>query len=572
MAAFLAAMFLMTASLAGCGKNVSSESSAPEAAAPSEETAQVESGASVPEEGSPEEEAPSAEPLVIPDDPYRTTYEIFVYSFADGNGDGVGDLPGIREKIGYFGPDEGGLGCTSLWTTPIFPSPTYHKYDVSDYCAIDPEFGTMEDFEALLADLHDRGMTWILDLPLNHTSTEHPWFREAARYLASLPEGAEPVYEDCPYVWYYRFSEEKYEGYEPLSASGLYDGARPWFYEARFWSGMPDLNLDTEAVREEITKILRFWIDKGIDGFRLDAVTSYYSGDKNANVGFLSWLRNTAQEMKPDIYFVGEAWENQQIYAEYYESGIDSLFDFAFSGAEGMIAKTVNGKKTAEAFAQALSDEEALYAGYNAEFVNAPFYTNHDMARGAGYYPNDDGSRTKLALGLNFMMTGNAYLYYGEELGMKGSGRDENKRAPMQWTADAGAPGMCKGPQDMEKFNMKFPPADTQADDPASVLNYVKNAVSYRNRYPAIARGKTAVVTELTGDTVCAFTRYVEGGAYPPVLIVINTGKEDAQLAIAGEAASFADLAGTLCAGAEEASLTEGMLTLPPYGIAILAE
>ena len=529
---------------------------------------------------------PEAVPLAG-DDKYRTTYEIFVGSFADSNGDGIGDLKGILDQIDYIndGDPSGGadLGFTGLWTTPVFPSPTYHKYDVSDYKAIDPQFGSMEDFDALLAALHERGVTWILDLPINHTSVEHPWFKEAVQYLTSLAPDQEPVFEDCPYVWYYRFSEEQYEGYIPLADSGIADDpSGRWFYEARFWSGMPDLNLDTEEVRTELTDIMKFWIDKGIDGFRLDAVTSYYTADAEANIAFLTWLTDTARSLKPDIYLVGEAWENQNVYAEYYRSGIDSLFDFAFANAEGIVQKTANGKRSAAAFAEALADEEEMYAGCNPNYVNAPFYTNHDMARSAGYFVKDAEPKTKLAGALNLLMTGNAYVYYGEELGMKGSGKDENKRAPMQWAGDGAAAGqydyltkyMCSGPENMDSFSMLYPPLSEQIGDPYSIWNYYRQAVAIRNHYPVIVKGRTVPVPEMSNDCICAMLRQQgnEAGdqAMQPVLIVINTSPDPQDVTLSGEGSSCQNLGQTLMVAEEAVTLENGVLHLPGYGIAVL--
>ena len=329
----------------------------------------------------------------VPDDHYGTTYEVFVYSFADSDGDGTGDLNGLRENLGYINDGDPSsdldLGANAIWLMPIFPSPTYHKYDAVNYTDIDPEYGTLEDFDALLAACHERGVEVILDLAFNHTSTEHPWFKAAKEYLQSLPEGKDPVKEECPYVWYYVFSREKYNGFVPLDDT--------WFYEARFWEGMPDLNLSTPEVREELTKVMKFWLERGVDGFRLDAVTSYVTDNTEGNMEFMTWLADTAHGIKEDAYIVGEAWENQAAYSRYYSTGVNSFFDFAYSGADGIIASVVKGSRSAKSYAKSLVDEEELYASFNENFINAPFYTNHDMARSAGYYANDDGSRTKLA-------------------------------------------------------------------------------------------------------------------------------------------------------------------------------
>ena len=231
------------------------------------------------------------------DDNYRTTYEIFVYSFCDSDGDGIGDLQGILSKLDYIED----LGFDAIWLTPVHPSSTYHKYDVDDYYLIDPTFGTMEDYETLLKECHDRGIRVYMDLVLNHTSDDNAWFKAASDYLHELPSGAEPNVSDCKYFDYYNFSRESSSGYAPLDGTD-------WYYEARFWSEMPDLNLSSEAVRGEIRDILAFWLGKGVDGFRLDAVTYYIYADPEANVEFLRFLTEAGRSIRPDCYFVGEAW------------------------------------------------------------------------------------------------------------------------------------------------------------------------------------------------------------------------------------------------------------------------
>ena len=369
---------------------------------------------------------------IVPDDNYRTTYEVFVYSFADSNGDGIGDLNGLYDNLGYINdgqPSSGmDLSAGEIWLMPIFPSPTYHKYDTTNYMDIDPAYGTLEDFDKLLKECHARGINVILDLALNHTSTEHPWFLAAKDYLEKLPAGKDPVKDECPYVWYYTFSREQYPGFVPMDDT--------WYYEARFWEGMPDLNLSTPEVRNELSTIMKFWLDRGVDGFRLDAVTSYYTDNRDGNMEFMKWVADTVHGINPKAYLVAEAWTDQSSYASYYSTGVNSFFDFAYSGADGIIAQTVRGNMSAKSFAESLANEENLYSSINEHFINAPFYTNHDMPRSAGYYADDDGSHTKLAGALNLLMTGNAFVYYGEELGMMGSGKDPNYRAPMYWISE----------------------------------------------------------------------------------------------------------------------------------------
>jgi len=508
----------------------------------------------------------------IIEDHYRNYYEVFIYSFYDSNGDGIGDLKGVSEKLDYIrkqGEDNAkdSLNMGGIWLMPVFPSPTYHKYDVTDYCAIDEQYGTMEDFEELLNECHKRKVALILDLPVNHTSVEHPWFKEAVKYLGTLDSLDEADESVCPYVSYYNFSPEKKTGYERLNDD--------IYYEARFWSGMPDLNLDNPAVRDEIKTIVKFWLDKGVDGFRLDAVTSYYTDDKRGNIEFISWLKDAVLSMDNDAYLVGEAWENRATYAEYYKSGMESFFDFDMAGPDGVIASAVKGNKGASSYGNALVTEEALYASMNPGFVNAPFYTNHDMARSAGYYAYDDGSRTKLAGALNLLCTGNAFIYYGEELGMKGSGKDENKRAPMQWGEDI--EGMCKGPDDMDSFDMKFDALDKQMEDEGSVWNYYRKALELRNTFPVIARGRTELVEELSGDDVCVFTRSMEkeesGEGFVPVLIAINCSEEAKDIDIkSSEASGYKRLSFELNVSEDKVKYKSGKLTLPAFGAAVMTK
>ena len=559
------AFLLAAVLLAGCGKGGKQE---PEPAA-SAASGPVSVSEAVPAE---EAQVSGTEQMkelnaslvpVEPADGYGSAYEVFVYSFSDSDGDGIGDLKGLTDRLDYINDGDpstdSDLGCNMIWLMPVFPSPTYHKYDAVNYTEIDPQYGSLGDFDQLLAACHSRGVRVILDLALNHSSTEHPWFQAAADYLRALPEGADPVKEDCPYVWYYNFSREQPKGYVPLPDSS-------WYYEAQFWSGMPDFNLSTEEVRQEFRKIAEFWLGKGVDGFRLDAVTSYYTDSREGSVSFLKWFVDTAKEIDPDAYLVAEAWADQNTYAEYYASGIDSMFDFAFSGDSGVIAEVVKGSRNASFFGEAMAAEEELYGSRNAAYVNAPFYTNHDMARSAGYYAYDDGSKTKLAEGLNLLMTGNAFLYYGEELGMKGSGKDENKRAPMYWSAPGEAADLCAGPPEMDSFEMKFPPFSEQAEDPSSIRTYVRDALRIRGAFPAIAKGRTEVLSALSDQEACVFRRTAEGRA--PVTVLINAS--DAEKRISKEGLTETELAAVLLVSDAAVTETEDAFVLPPCGIAVL--
>ena len=500
------------------------------------------------------------------DDKYRTTYEIFVYSFCDSNGDGIGDLNGIRSKLDYIKD----LGFDAIWLTPVHPSSTYHKYDVDDYYAIDPVFGTMEDYEALLKECHDRGIRVYMDLVLNHTSEDNAWFKAASDYLHELPSGWQPDTSYCKYYDYYNFSRQSQNGYAHLEGT-------EWYYEARFWSEMPDLNLSSEAVRGEIRAILAFWLGKGVDGFRLDAVTYYFDGNPDANVEFLRFLTDAGRSIKADCYFVGEAWTDRNAIAHLYSSGIDSLFDFPFAGNEGFIANIVRGNYKASDYVKGMLLAQEAYGGANPGYVGAPFYTNHDMARSAGYYGADDGPVTKMAYAMSLFMSGNSFMYYGEEIGMKGAGKDENKRAPMYWSDDPNDPDMCAGPPYMDEMPMKFASAAVQMKDDLSLWTWFREVIRVRNAFPAIARGWTESVESISDDNVAAFFRRWSadgagdgaGAADGDVLIVMNLRAETAVKDLASVAGNGLTLAAVLNTNEESITYADGSLTMPAYSIAV---
>ncbi len=499
------------------------------------------------------------------EDNYRTYYEVFVYSFYDGNGDGIGDLKGLTEKLDYINdgdPDTTtDLGCNGIWLMPIMPSPSYHKYDVTDYYGIDPEYGTMEDFETFMTECGKRGIKVIIDLVINHSSSEHPWFKEACAYLVQLGD-EEPDLEECPYVDYYNFSKEQKNGYSQVPGSDI------WYYESQFYYGMPDFNLYNEQLRKEIADMVDFWLDKGVGGFRLDAVKEYVSGNDEANVEILTWFTNMVKEKKEDAYLVGEVWTDISTYAGYYDSGIDSVFDFAFAESDGIIAKVVKGSSAASSYSKSLQNIQEMFSSHNPDYIDAPFYTNHDMGRSAGYYSGDySASQTKLAGALNLLMTGNAFVYYGEELGMKGSGKDENKRAPMYFDDDKNAEGMCRGPADMGTIKMKYGSLKQQQDDPYSIYNYYKEAIRLRNTFPVIVKGNVEHLEAYADDTLAAFSKTYEG---EKMYIFCNTSPEPGTVQITELSAEEVEIADGLYVDENTASLSEGTLTIPGYGVVIL--
>lgn len=494
-----------------------------------------------------------------PDDNYRTFYEIFVYSFCDSNGDGIGDLQGVISKLDYLQE----LGINGIWFMPIHPSTSYHKYNVSDYYAIDPQYGTMEDFDALMAECQKRDIHVIIDLVVNHTGSEHAWFKEAVSYLQSLPAGTEPNGADCKYLDYYFFSKE---------SSG--NGSRPvngteWYYEGMFDYAMPDLNLANDGVRAEIEAIMKFWIDKGVAGFRLDAAKEFYSGDTNKNIEVLSWIQETAVSLKPDCYLVAEVWESFNQIAKYYESGITSIFNFAFGNSDGKITKVIRGAgnaNTVQSYATALEKADAAYSASNPNYIDAPFLSNHDVGRIAGF-ANRDPLKMKMAAAMNIFMSGSCFIYYGEELGMPGSGNDPSKRAPMYWNAarDNGTtnpPPECELPEEYPLGSL-----EEQLYDDDSLYNYYRQAIAIRNALPVISHGRTTAETALNVGCVSA-QRKTWNDETCIILMNIDPNGADVDLS------AYQDWEVAVCLSADGGEFVmkpeNSVFCMPAYGVAIL--
>ena len=479
-------------------------------------------------------------------------YEIFVRSYQDSDGDGIGDLQGLISRLDYISD----MGYDGIWLMPIMPSPSYHKYDVTDYMSIDPEYGTLEDLRLLVKECHERGIRLIIDLPINHSSSQHPWFTQACKALRAGDETNQ-------YVDYYCFSQTNGQKQVPVSGTD-------WYYEEQFsGGGMPDLNLDSEAVRAQITAIMDFWLNEcWADGFRLDAVTSYYAADTQKNVAFLRWLNETAKKLKPECYLVGEAWVGLSTIAEYYESGLDSFFLFPASQAEGYIARTIRARsKPAQQYVNFMQQvEEAL-----GDHLIAPFIGNHDTGRAVGsLQARSAPQRAKFAEALVNLMGGATFTYYGEEIGMVGSGEDPNKRLAMYWNDQ----DMTAQPPGATKIEYAFPSVDDQLEDEYSLLNYCKKLNHLKLQNPAIALGKNEFL--YVDGEVCIMKRTWND---QECWIYVNFSATQTQSGSSKLVGNWKErpwtLAGTLDVGEEssqaEISGDEVRFELEPYGIVLVS-
>ena len=490
------------------------------------------------------------------DDNYRNYYEIFVYSYCDSDGDGIGDLKGVEEKLDYIAD----LGCNGIWLMPVMPSTTYHKYDVTDYCDIDKEYGTLEDMDSLINECHAKDIRLIIDLVMNHTSSKHPWFISACDYLRELNPGDEIDITECPYVEYYHFSKEQ------LNNNWYKVPDSDYYYEAVFWSEMPDLNLSNDNVRKEFENIAAFWIDRGIDGFRMDATMHFEEGDTAFNTEVMKAFYEYCVSLNPEFYMVSEVWANRDTIADYYASDTPSMFDFSMSGAEGELIKTARGNSNAERFANKLKETEEAYRAVNEDYINAPFITNHDMSRVCNAL-NSNEDDIKLAGGLLLSMGGSPFIYYGEELGMKSKGKkDENKRLPMRWSDDAsGVKGVCKGPSDSDKdINQSFDALDKQIEDDTSIYNYYRKALHIRNANPVIARGIIDTIFDVTNGDVALIRR---SDLKDYIYIAYNTQESNAEIAIQDLNLELID---TLSVENSEAVIENGVLLMPRKSIVYL--
>ncbi len=426
--------------------------------------------------------APEPDPVA---DNYRTFYQVFVGSFSDSNSDGVGDLRGIINRMDYLNDgnvhSEDSLGVQGLWLSPIFSSPSYHKYDASDYYKIDWRFGTEADLKELVELCHQRNVKVILDLAINHTSNTHDWF---VRFKEARIEGN----TEDPYYDYYSCvtTEEKQGGIQYQKIAGI-----DCWYECNFDGGMPELNFDNPNVRQAMLDVARYYLDLGVDGFRFDAVKYIYYGDTARSVDFWQWYMDELRAIRPDVYCVGECWSGDTEILDYYPAM--NCFAFAMSQAEGVTAKAAKGSSLSTYTNYVVSMQEKIRAK-NPEGMLMPFLTNHDMDRIAGAFVTDNNMR--MAANLNLLCPGSPVIYYGEEIGMRGSrgseSTDATRRLAMLW-GDGDLIADPKGSTYPASKQIDSTVA-TQIEDENSLYRYYCKLLTLRHTYPAIARGSYKAV------------------------------------------------------------------------------
>lgn len=562
-------------------------------------------------------------------------YQIFVASFADSNGDGMGDIRGIINSLDYL--DD--LGVQVLWLTPVQLSNSYHGYDIVDYYQIDPKFGTLDDYRELLYEAHARGMKVLMDLVLNHTSKNNVWFQNSQRAVKGVdPYGNEINYRDL-YHW-------KYEGdLVDLYQNGYYtkvavenhpdwyrDGESHYYYYGKFGSGMAELNYDCQATRDLVINMAKYWLAFGVDGFRLDAVkhiymrdevddyegdiimtdtgtrTYYdtetmqeetvafdYSSDMTKNVNFWKEFNAELKAIDPHCYLVGENLDGWGARIAPYYQAIDSQLDFSlyyhtqeylYRRTAGVKASGAGQKQNTETYSNFGSAGTSningirVPKGNRPDYINAPFTSNHDLARAINSV-NDETydykvtitgtseqiNRAKVHAAAVMLNPGISFIYYGDELGMSGNlnkhielydyanNEDMWYRQPFKWGGENES--MTVDYQfdqyhvEWDDYNARLADSEAQANDSNSMLNLYKALAEIKGQY-----GRFISYQGYQGkiDDLYEFAVTTENGTFH---VYINAGYDNQTTSVSVSGQVWA-LNGASSSG-----------SLPPYGIIV---
>jgi len=408
-------------------------------------------------------------------------YEIFVRSFYDSDGNGIGDFNGVTEKLDYLKD----LGITGLFLLPIQPSPTAVGYNASDFYSVNPDYGSMDDFKRLLSEAHKRGMRVIIDRVFEDTSTQNPWFTAA--------EDPNSPYRD----WYY---------WSATDQGPSVWGAPAWFktpsgyYFSPFGQDFPYLNLKNPAVTAELNKVSQFWLQEvGVDGFRVDAAPNLIPEgrtlvDTPSTHAWLKGFYTFYKGINPNAFTVGEVWkEPASSLATYTGDQVDTTFEFNIAGA---IIDSVNSG-TNSRINVALQQATTIIP--HQQF--APFITNHDMDREMTML-NGDAEKAKAAASLLLTSPGVPFIFFGEEIGMEGKYKDanggwlmQNVDCPMQWSSEKNAGFTVGSPWWQVNPNYLQINVNDEMKDPASLFSQYKALIGLRNAHPALRIGSLNIVS-----------------------------------------------------------------------------
>lgn len=473
---------------------------------------------------------------------YRTAvfYEVLLHSFFDSNDDGTGDFEGLRQKLDYLA----WLGVDALWIPPFYPSPMADGgYDISDYTAVDPRYGNMNNFNRLVEEAHDRGIRIVIDMVMNHTSDQHPWF-QASRNDPTGPYGDFYVWRDRPS----EYLDARIIFIDTEDSNWTYDEERQQYYWHRFFNHQPDLNFENPAVREAVKNVLRYWADTGVDGFRLDAIPYLYEEDGTncenlpATHDFISELREMIDEEYPGTVLIAEANQPPHEVVAYFGTDAEPechiCFHFPIMPKIFAALREETSKGVREVFAATPPLPKGGQWGTflrNHDELTLEMVTEEERQAMYGWYAPEPrmksnvgirrrlmpllrGSRreVELAHALLLSFPGSPFLYYGDEIGMGDDIwlHDRNGvRTPMQWDSSEGA-GFSKA--DPEDFYLplvssgSYAPAAVNVAEhrkrPTSMLNWLRSMLEVRKRYPVFGIGSLTLLST-SDDAVLAFLR-----------------------------------------------------------------
>ncbi|WRQ33270.1 alpha-amylase family glycosyl hydrolase [Bacteroidales bacterium MB20-C3-3] len=494
-------------------------------------------------------------------------YEIFVRSFADSNGDGIGDLNGITAKLDYLNQ----IGISGIWLTPIHPSPSYHGYDVEDYLSVKPEYGTMNDFEELVKKAKSLNIKIILDLVLNHTSKTHPWFIDAI-------SSQESRYRD-----YYLISPSDLvssnisSGKIPMTQSyissqwhNISQGTSGYNYLGMFSDWMPDLNfgsIDTcevSAPFKEMVEISKFWIAKGVSGFRLDAVKHIYQNEiSEENPLFLKKFFDSIKKERNDIYVVGENLSGDYREVSPYYTGLPALFNF--DAWYKLIYAIENSH--AKWYPKDIVEMEASFRSYRNDAINVTKLSNHDEDRTLSRLGGDI-SKAKIAAAILLTISGSPYIYYGEEIGMLGmkNGGDENVREPFLWSSIQSDNYRTKWRNPLFSTESSVRPLELQRNDKNSIFRVYEKFLKLRNTYQSLAYGEMRYPSNLDSydKNFMVFFREYSG---EKLMIIHNVSSNTSTIAISDPIVrAVADMGSVTYSKINTQSHS---VTMPPYSTII---
>ncbi|GAA5513362.1 trehalose synthase/amylase TreS [Deinococcus carri] len=520
-------------------------------------------------------------------------YELSVRTYADGNGDGKGDFPGLTGKLDYLK----NLGVDCLWLLPWYPSPLRDDgYDVADYVGIHPDLGTLDDFKVFLREAHARGLRVIGDLVTNHTSSDHPWF-QAARRGPTLPDGSPNEYFDY-YVWSdtgTEYADARIIFTDTETSNWTYDEQAGKYYWHRFFSSQPDLNYDNPKVQEELLTALRFWLDLGLDGFRVDAVPYLIEreGTNCENLpethAILQNLRRVVDEEYPGRLLLAEANQWPEEVVEYFGTEANPEFHMCFNfpvmprlymslkREDTTSIREIMGRLPQiprfgqwatflrnhdELTLEMVTDDERAFM-YAAYAPDPRMKINVGIRRRLAPLLDNDRRRIELLTTVLLALPGSPILYYGDEIGMGDnlSLSDRNGvRTPMQWNAgisggfSTALPEQCFFPPNQDPvYGYQRVNVNAQEQDPGSLLHWVSRQLEVRRHLPAFAYGDLTFI-ETGNPAVLAFTRHHDGDT----LLIVSNFAGNAQAAQLDLSAHVGQRPVTLAGGSHFPVVEEG--------------